>query len=107
MNKKVISVYKIYYPDLNVYQIKNLISHDDYLNDIKIKQSEITRLESTIPKSKNISKKIKELKKEISDNYGSEYFTDNSPLWNSQFFNGIMNLPSHQGGKINVKLFKL
>lgn len=107
MGNKVLSVYKICYPDLNVTQTKNLISHEDYLNDIKTKQAEITRLEAITPKSKTISRKISDIKKELVDNYGAEYFTDNSPIWESQFNNGMMVLPHYQGGSINVKLLKI
>ena len=104
---KILNIYKIYYPEYNVSQVKNLISHNDYVNDIKPKLFEIARLEAITPKSKNNERKIYELKKYIKDMFGSEYFTDNSPLWNSQFNNEKMVLTPQQGNEIVVKLFKL
>lgn len=104
---KILSVYKIFYPEFNVSQVKNLISHNDYINDIKPKMAEIARLEAIAPKSKTNERKIAEFKKYIKDMFGSEYFTDNSPIWNSQFNNGKMILTPQQGGEIMVELIKL
>lgn len=104
---RTIDKYKIFYVNSNVSQVKSLISHNDYVNDIKPKMAEISRLESITPKSKSNERKISELKKYIKDNYGTEYFTDKSPLWNSQFNNGLMKLSKQQGDVHLVKLIKL
>lgn len=104
---KILSAYKIFYPEFNVSQVKNLISHNDYINDIKPKMTEIARLEAITPKTKSNERRIHELKTYIKSNFGSEYFTDDSPLWNSQFNNGKMILTPQQGGEITVELIKL
>lgn len=104
---KVIDVYKITYPYYGVSQHKNLISHDDYVNEIKPMLADIARLEGIIPRSKSNMNKVKELKSYIKKQYGDEYFTDNSPIWNSQLNNRIMTLPKSQGGDCKVILEKV
>jgi len=84
--------YKITYHN-GISQVKNLISHDDFLNDIKPTYDLIYELE--------VEKKMKDVfyhKKRLTNTYGHEWFTDKSPL----FFaiqSGILELPSTQGGK--------
>lgn len=104
---KVLGVYKIFYPEYKVYQNKNLISHNDYINDIKPKMIEIARLEAVTPKTKSNERRIHELKTYIKSNFGSEYFTDDSPLWNSQFNGEKMILTPQQGKEVIVKLLKI
>lgn len=104
---KVVDVYKITYSDYGVSQHKNLISHDDYVNEVKPMLAEIARLEGILPRSKSNMKKVKELKSYIKEQYGDEYFTNNSPIWNSQFNNSICKLPKSQGGDCKIILEKV
>lgn len=43
----------------------------------------------------------------LNEKFGDEYFTDNSPLYNSIKNDGIMKLPLWQGGEIKVELKKI
>lgn len=112
---KIIGKYLIIYPEKGmVEQKKNLISHEDYLNIIKPSFSKIISLSSEQIKfgRKNkrfleIENEISNIKKEIKDNFGEEYFTDNSPLFNSIKNNGIMELPEWQGERIKVIIKKI
>lgn len=103
---KILGVYKITYPEYNVIQYKNLILTEDYVNDIKPLQIEIAKMEAISPKSK-FEKKISELKKYLKQKYGSEWFTDTCPLWDSQFTNNIMELGPNQGGSCIAILKKI
>lgn len=108
---KILAKYKITYPDYgDMKQVKNLISHEDYINDIKPKYKEIAILEveqsnysKKNEKYKLIDRKISEIKSYIKKKYGDEFFTDKSPIWSAKE-NGYMMLPLWQGGKINVIL---
>lgn len=106
MGTRVIDIYKIEYPDYNVIQFKGLISHDDFINDIKPTYNRIADIEKQQPLSKTSKAKISELKRELKEKYGEHYMTDESPLWLSQFNDGIMDSLPWQGGKIKVKLTK-
>lgn len=77
---KVIGVYKIIF-DNGAKQIKNLISHDDYLNIYKKYQDEIYELEKK-NKFKETST-TKQLKKDLIDFFGIEWFTDKSPYFDA------------------------
>lgn len=107
MGNKTIGRYKITYPKYKVTQYKDLISHDDYINDIKVKEAAIAELEKNTPLSNNTKKKIKEIKKEIFEDYGDCWFTDGGLLYQSINNNGIMSMPEHQGGDIEVILEKV
>lgn len=109
---KIIGIYKISYPDMGVIQIKNLVSLNDYLNDIKVKEKEIIRLEGITPKSKTNERIINELKTYIKQEYGTEYFVENSPIWKSQFNDGqSMPLPFNSqlfsNRRIKIEITKL
>lgn len=112
---KVIASYRIYYPKYKVGHNKNLVSHDDYINEYKVKDAERIALETeatTINRKKHLDKynslmkKASAIKKELKEMFGSEWFTDKSPLWMSQFNGGYMDLGDNQGGKIEVMLQK-
>lgn len=107
MGNKTIGRYKITYPKYKVIQYKDLISHDDYINDIKVKEAIIAELEKNTPLSNNTKKKIKEIKKEIFEDYGDCWFTDGGLLYQSINNNGIMSMPEYQGGDIEVILEKV
>lgn len=106
--------FKITYPDYangnGMSQYKYLISHNDYIEDIKPKYNEIAILEAEQTnygkkneKYKTIGQKISEIKSYIKNRYGDEFFTDKSPLW-LRDGEGYMTLPSWQGGKHKVIL---
>lgn len=112
---KIIACYKVTYPDYadgnGMSQFKNLISHKDFVSDIKPKYCEIALLEAEQTKYKKKNDKYKELDKKISEiksyikkTYGEEFFTDESPLYMSKCNNGIMLLPEWQGGEQKVIL---
>ena len=111
----IIGTYIITYPNNgNVKQKKNLISHYDYINVIKPSFAKILTLSSEQIKygKKNkryaeIECEIKGIKKMLNEKFGDEYFTDNSPLYNSIKNDGIMKLPLWQGGEIKVELKKI
>lgn len=107
MKERILGTYKITYPKYKVTQFKDLISHDDYVNDIKVKEAEIAELEKNTPLSNTTKRKIKELKKYIIENYGDCWFTDGGLLYQSINNNGIMSMPSYQGGDIEVILEKI
>ena len=99
----ILGKYKITYSN-GISQFKNLISHIDYLQDIRVVEDNIYELEK-----KNKFKETKEsleLKRYLKDTYGEFWFTDESPLWSSRL-NGIMKLPKSQGENHYVKLIKL
>lgn len=98
---KILSVYQITYKN-GFVQRKNLISHQDYLNIIKPLNAIIGELEA----SKKTERESKVLKRVISDLFGSEWFTDNSPL-HEAIKTGILSLPPHQGGNHKCKLIKV
>lgn len=108
---RVVRKYIIHYINNNVYQTKNLIKHEDYVEIIKPLYKEIISLESEQTKygkkNKNfieIENKIKNIKKYIKEEFGEEFFTDESPIYISSLNNGIMILPEWQGGKSKVEL---
>ena len=114
--EKVLGIYRITYPKYGVFQIKNLIAHSDYENIYKRwndKKQELELEVSTLNKKKHADKikelnsEIKGIKKKLNDLFGSEFFTDESPLWLSQKCGGNMFLSDYQGGVIEIKLEKL
>lgn len=71
MATKILGVYQITYPG-NVKQVKNLISHDDFINIYKVYQDEIYELEKANKfKESNTTKRMK---KELKEFFGSEFF---------------------------------
>lgn len=84
-------------------QTKNLITHLDYDNIIKPIENKIYEIER-LNRWKPTSESIK-LKRDLFTMFGSDYFTDKSPLFEA-IKTGILDLPKHQGGKIpcQVKL---
>ena len=110
---RVLGRYRITYPKYNVSQVKNLISHEDYVNIYIPMSSSIKELESEASSlnRKKHGEKISELlktakskKKELSEMFGSEFFTTSSPIWESRNNGGIMFLSNYQGGNIEVVL---
>ena len=104
---KVIGRYQITY-QRGITQQKNLISHDDYVNIIKVLNSQITELESQLDlknvNKKEIRTKVLEYKSKIKDVVGDgEWFTTGSPLYNAHL-TGILSLPKHQGGDTKCKV---
>lgn len=92
----IIAKYRIEYPDLSIVQHKNLIRHEDYLNDIVPMLDKINEIEQKYTRKKaNIL--IKPIKTEIKRKYGSHYFTDQSPLFYA-IKSGEMKLGPNQGG---------
>jgi hypothetical protein len=96
---KVIGVYKIEF-NIGTNQIRNLISRDDYNEIIKPANEEIHELEK-----KGNTKEAKIIKNELKSMFGEHYFTNKSPIFESQINNGIIVLPESQGGnKYSCKL---
>jgi hypothetical protein len=92
-------IYKIYYPTVGVTQFKRVISHDDYLNDIKPSYDEIDVLETAKKDKEENKKKASLIKKRLKKTYGDSWFTDKSPYWYA-INEGVLKLPEHQGGLI-------
>ena len=114
--EKVIGIYRITYPKYNTSQVKNLISHKDYENIYKKESERIQEFETEIAglnkkkhqdKIRELNQEIKDIKKKLSNYFGSGFFTDKSPIWMSRYNGGIMMLPQQQGSLINVELEKL
>lgn len=85
-------------------QIKTLIPHEEYLNNIKVSNNAISNL-----RVKNRHKGIlaKKLRKYLSDTYGDNWFTDKSPLYKA-IFTGFMESPlCSSNTKIPCNLSKL
>lgn len=109
--EKVLGVYRITYPEYNVSQVKNLISHADYENIYKKWSERKQELEleiSTLNRKKHgdrikeLSQEIKNIKTKLNNFFGSEFFTDESPLWLSRKCGGNMLLSPWQGNVIEV-----
>ena len=114
--EKVLGVYKITYPKYNVTQVKNLISHVDYENIYKKWNERKLEIELEISglnkkkhadKIKELSEEVKNIKTKLLNFFGSEFFTDESPIWLSQKCGGNMLLSPWQGGVIEVELEEL
>ena len=98
--------YKITYTKQGVTQFKHLISHDDYINDIKPSYDEIDVLE-TAKKDKEANKKLaSDIKKRLKKTYTDNWFTDKSPLFYA-IENGVLSLPTHQGGDVVCEIIKV
>jgi hypothetical protein len=54
-----------------------------------------------------IKTELRAIKAKLSEMFGSEFFTDQSPIWLSQKAGGVMFLSPWQGGVIDVKLEKI
>lgn len=114
---KILGVYKITYPGYNnTSQVKNLISHEDYVNSYKMWNARKQELElalADLNKKKHpdqadeLKREIGSIKAKLYDMFGDEFFTDQSPIWLSQKTGGVMFLSEWQGGVIEVKLDKL
>ena len=100
MATKILGVYQIIYPG-NVRQVKNLISHDDYIKIYKAYQDEIYELEKANKfKESNTTKRMK---KELKEFFGSEWFTDKSPIYYA-ITSGYLSMPKHQGGNLQCSI---
>ena len=81
---KIRGIYKFtfYSGKEEVIQYKNLISHIDYINHVKSREIAMLSIEGNKSiKKENREKLITELKDEIKQLFGENYFTDNSPLY--------------------------
>ena len=114
--EKVLGIYRITYPKYGVSQVKNLIAHSDYENIYKRWNDKKQELELEISnlntkkhadKIKELSIEVKNIKTKLLNFFGSEFFTDASPIWLSQKCGGNMLLSNYQGGIIEVKLEKI
>ena len=112
----ILGRYRITYPSYNTAQVKNLVSHEVYKTVVN-RQNELIGLIANYDKKgdpaglvalqKELDKVAKEVKSELAKQFGDEFFTDQSPLWLSRETDGVMFMPSHQGGGIEVKLEKI
>lgn len=91
----IIAKYRIEYPGRGIVQHKNLIRHEDYLNDIVPMLDKINEIEQKYTRKK-ADALIKPIKAEIKRKYGSHYFTDKSPLFHA-IKSGEMKLGPNQG----------
>lgn len=117
MKKEIIyGRYEIYYPQYNAKQVKTLVSHNDYENELKPLERDLKELANDLEKAKkkkrlddikDIIENINTIKSYIVSKYGDNYFTDESPIFKSIENGGIMVLPSWQGGEIKVVLSKI
>lgn len=82
---KILGIYKITYDD-GLSQIKNLISHEEYLKTFELEYE-----------------KGKKLRKQL---FGDYWFTDKSPLFLA-ISTGVLSLPSHQGGDTKCLIEKI
>lgn len=112
----ILGRYRITYPSYNTTQVKNLVSHDSYLAVVGHQRELIKQVANYDKKGdqagllalqKELGKVMKEVKEKLEKQFGEEFFTDKSPLWLSQETGGVMFMPAHQGGGIEVKLEKL
>ena len=94
---KILGVYKIKYIDQGISQTKNLVSHQDFLDDIKPSYIEIDFLES----KKETIYLAKQIKKRLRATYGEHFFTDKSPLYDAMN-TGCLKL--YNGKLINVEI---
>jgi hypothetical protein len=116
MPSKILGIYKITYPGYNTSQVKNLISHEDYVNSYKMWNSRKQELELALAdlnkkkhpdQAEELKREIGSIKAKLYDMFGDEFFTDQSPIWMSQKTGGVMFLSEWQGGVIEVKLEKI
>jgi hypothetical protein len=114
--EKVLGVYRITYPKYGVTQVKNLISHAHYESIYKAWNERKQELELEISslnrkkhadKIKELSTEVKNIKTKLLNLFGSEFFTDESPIWLSQKCDGNMLLSPWQGSVIEVELEQL
>lgn len=99
----ILGKYKITYAN-GIFQFKNLISHNDYLNDIKVVEDKIYEIERKNKFKEN--KESSELKSYLKNTYGIHWFTDKSPLFYG-IKDGNVKLLPQQGGIHKVKFEKL
>lgn len=116
MGSKVLGVYRITYPGYGMSQVKNLISHEDYVNIYKTwteRKQELEAELASVNKKKHpdqaleLKKEIGAIKAKLSEMFGGEFFTDQSPIWLSNKTGSAMYLSEWQGGVIDVQLEKL
>ena len=113
---KVLGVYRITYPKYGMSYVKNLIYHEDYETTYKLwngKKQELETELAELNKKKHgdrmteIKTELRTIKTKLSEMFGSEFFTDQSPIWLSQKAGGVMFLSPWQGGVIDIQLEKL
>ena len=91
VGSRIIGRYKITYHN-DVIQEMDLITQDDYESIVKPTQDNIFDL-----KRDGKEKEADELKKQLKQMFGDNYFTDGSPIYQA-FKTGILSLPKTQGG---------
>lgn len=95
---KILGVYQIEYIDKMIIQTKNLISHTDYVEDIKPSYIEIDFYEM----KKETAHLAKKIKRRLKDTYGEHFFTNESPLFNS-ITTGILDMWNNEITRVHVK----
>lgn len=95
---KILGVYRIEYIDSKMIQTKNLISHTDYIEDIKPSYADIDFYET----KKETAYLAKKIKRRLRDTYGEHFFTDISPLFDS-IRTGMLYLWNNKVTGCNVK----
>lgn len=88
----IIGRYKIMYHN-GVVQEKNLISHKDFIDFIKPMNNIVYSLDIRFGRDNKYSHRIR---KEIKTMTGGDFFTDQSPIYDS-INSGVIILPTHQG----------
>lgn len=96
---KIMGTYKILYSN-GVEQTKTLIRQTDYQNIIRPIQDRIYDL-SYIKKDRSVSV----LKRYITENFGENWFTHQSPV-GLAIHTGIIRLPKSQGGDHNCRIVR-
>lgn len=100
---KLETIYRIAYKN-GVTQVKNLISHSDFIEIYKKTEDKIYELEKENKfKETNTTKK---LKKDLKEMFGSEWSTDKSPLYDA-FLTGKLILPKYQGDSFDCIIKKI
>lgn len=95
---KILGVYRIEYVDYKIIQTKNLISHTDYIEDIKPSYIEIDFYEM----KKETAYLAKDIKRRLKDTYGDHFFTDKSPLFDS-ITTGMLSMWNGSITQVHVK----
>lgn len=81
--------YLIHYPTYGITQAKNLIAHADFLSIIKPTRARIDELKDSPERAR--------LQSELVSQFGQDWFTDQSPLFEA-ITTGMLELLPHQGG---------
>ena len=99
-SSRIIGRYRMTYKN-GMVQEKDLISHSDYVNIIKPYNDKIYDLIK-----EKLDNEADLLKAELNSMFGSEWFTDASPLFEASK-TGILSLPENQGGNHPCKVERI